>query len=67
MAYKMIKKNGECEVEGTGHKEFMVDKASDLNSIDLTEVAPGSFAYTADLSQLWQLKINKTWAVIGGS
>lgn len=54
------------EVVGTGLlANYLVDSEADLEALPV-HVAPGSVAYTADLTGMWQKGVDGTWHAIGG-
>ena len=54
-------------VQGTGFvAQYLVDSEDDLIDIP-SHVAPGSTAYTADMSHIWQKANDGTWTSMGGS
>ena len=53
-------------VQGTGFvAQYLVDSEADLETLP-DHVAPGSVAYTADLTSMWQKGVDGTWHAIGG-
>ena len=47
----------------TGKLEILVDSEGDLSSLP-SDCAPGSIAYTADLSLVWIRANNKEWTQV---
>lgn len=61
--YNLIKVSSSNEYDGRLspiYKEYILDNAEDITDIT-DECAPGSLAYTADLSDVWQLSPSGTW------
>ena len=68
MAWHVIESDGSWT--GEKHKAaYMLDSASDINSppAENSQLAAGSFAYTADLGNLWQKDATGTWVKVGES
>lgn len=62
----IIAKAKGTSVSTTANKmEVLVDSGADLKSIP-DDAAPGSIAYTADFSGMWQKANNGVWVEIGG-
>ncbi len=64
MAYKIIKSNDGVE-EDREKCEILIESQSDLANVPET-AAPGSVAYTADMSAIYMKAINGNWTQIGG-
>ena len=60
MGFQQIKARGDMVTEVD---EFMIESSDDLSNLPST-AAPGSIAYTADMSYVAQKDINNTWATI---
>lgn len=56
---------GSSTIVTTNRMEILVDSAADLDSIPVA-AAPGSIAYTADLTGMWQKDRAGAWKKIGG-
>jgi hypothetical protein len=62
MAYVIIKVGGDGYNHGKMHKEFLIESDADLTDIDTDEeCAPGSVAYTADLTFLTIKDVDGNW------
>ena len=64
MAFSVLKSTSGTQ-ESANKVEILIDAANDLNTLP-TEYAPGSIAYTADLSQMYMKSLDGTWTRIGG-
>lgn len=64
MAFKITKSSSGAE-ESDNKCEVLIDSSSDLSSLP-DDLAPGSMAYTASLSDMYMKAINGTWTQIGG-
>ena len=49
---------------GADARSVMVTSESDLSG--LTDLTPGSIAYTAGFASMWQLAANGNWVALGG-
>jgi len=61
VAIHMIQGRGNSETTRT---EYMIESAADIAKLPVS--APGSLAYTADLSLIYQADLNGQWVEIGG-
>lgn len=63
MAWTLIKAGGEAENFGMGHKEFMIDSVSDIDTepTDQGVISPGSFAYTGGYDTIFQKDLSGHW------
>lgn len=66
MAYTIVEtSNGRDTYPAPKTRSILVDSESDLASIP-EDTAPGSTAYTADMTQMWMLDNSGVWKRIGG-
>lgn len=46
-------------------QEILVDVVEDLEELEIDDVEPGSIAYTADMSHIYQMSPSGEWVEIG--
>ncbi len=61
----LLKVGGDYENYGFAHKEWLVEDENDRDTIDITDLAPGSIARTAGCSKIWELSPDKEWTPFG--
>lgn len=67
MAYEVISsQRGTVTQYTTGRREILIDSAADVPNLP-EDCAPGSLAYTADMSYVVQRDNHGQWVQVGGA
>ena len=68
MAWTKIESEGDW-TNGKHRAEYMIGTSADINSPpeENNKLLPGSIAYTADLTNMWQKNASGQWVKVGGS
>lgn len=66
MSWHLIKSGGADEEYGFGHKEFLLDSASDIETepTNFGVIAPASQAHTGGYGKIWEKDYSGVWQEI---
>ena len=68
MAWKLLESNGDWG-KGKHRAIYLIGTAADINSppAENSQLDAGSFAYTADLTNMYQKDASGQWVKVGGN